>query len=163
MLEILDMKGRLSLALADRDGNIVYQRSHANRIVKAGRLLVAQLFGGVPGGTPPGQVTHMGVGTGPAAALDDQTDLAAPRLPRNPISPAVYSEIIETLPGGPVQRVKASLQTVFDFGEANGPAPLREAAIFTAAAGGIMYNRVVFDPVTKTDTFKLTLIWDILF
>jgi hypothetical protein len=52
---------------------------------------------------------------------------------------------------------------VFDFGEANGPEPLREAAIFTAAADGTMYNRVVFDPVTKADTFKLTLIWDIVF
>jgi hypothetical protein len=26
-----------------------------------------------------------------------------------------------------------------------------------------MYNRVVFDAVTKVNTFKLTLIWDIVF
>jgi hypothetical protein len=26
-----------------------------------------------------------------------------------------------------------------------------------------MYNRVVFDPVTKTSSFKLTLFWKILF
>ena len=44
-----------------------------------------------------------------------------------------------------------------------GADPLREAGIFTAAAGGTLYNRVVFDPVTKADTFKLTLIWDIVF
>jgi hypothetical protein len=59
--------------------------------------------------------------------------------------------------------VRAQVQTVFDYAEANGADPLREAAIFTALAGGTMYNRVVFDPVTKTNTFRLTLIWDILF
>jgi hypothetical protein len=26
-----------------------------------------------------------------------------------------------------------------------------------------MYNRVVFQDVTKTDAFKLTLLWDIVF
>ena len=64
----------------------------------------------------------------------------------------------------PAGRIRVSLQAVFDFNEANDPAvPLREAAIFTAAAGGVMYNRVVFEPVTKTDAFKLTLLWDVIF
>jgi hypothetical protein len=40
---------------------------------------------------------------------------------------------------------------------------LREAGIFTAVSGGVMYNRVVFDAVTKTNAFKLTLLWDITF
>jgi hypothetical protein len=56
-----------------------------------------------------------------------------------------------------------SLQSVFDFGEANGTDPLREAGIFTAPSAGTIYNRIVFDPVTKANTFKLTLIWDIVF
>jgi hypothetical protein len=62
-----------------------------------------------------------------------------------------------------VLRVRASVKAVFDFNEANGTAPLREAAIFTAAAGGVMYNRVVFDAVTKTNAFQLTMLWDITF
>jgi hypothetical protein len=105
----------------------------------------------------------MGLGTGAVAPNDDQTDLANPRAPRNPITQVTYSEVTEAGPGGPVKRIRASLQTVFDFNEANGPDPLREAAIFTAPTGGVMYNRVVFDPVTKGNTFKLTLIWDIVF
>jgi hypothetical protein len=163
MHEIMNMKGQVRITLSDRAGNVVYDRAHDNRIVKAGRQLVAQLFSGVTVGPPPSRVTHMGVGTGAVAANDDQTDLTNPRMPRNPITSVTYSEVTETTPGGPVKRVKASLQTVFDFNEANGPDPLREAAIFTAATGGTMYNRVVFDAVTKTDTFKLTLIWDIVF
>ena len=79
---------------------------------------------------------------------------------RNPVAAPVYTEIVDT---GGIKRIKVSLQTVFDFGEANGVAPLREAGIFTAASGGTIYNRVVFDAVTKASTFKLTLIWDIVF
>jgi hypothetical protein len=163
MLENMDMQGRVKVALTDREGNVVYEKSHRNRIVKAGRQLVAQLFGGITVGAPPSKVTHMGVGIGPAAATDDQTDLATARGPRNPIATVAYSEVIDSSSGSPVKRIKASLQTVFDFAEANGPEPLREAAIFTGPTGGVMYNRVVFDAVTKTNTFKLTLIWDIVF
>jgi hypothetical protein len=159
MREDLDMRGRVTVALHDRDGNVVYERTHPNRIVRAGRQLVAQLFSGVSVGAQPSRVTHMGVGTGAVPPNDDQTDLANPRAPRNPITQVTYSDVTEA----GVKRVRASLQTVFDFAEANGADPLREAAIFTAASGGVMYNRVVFDPVTKGNTFKLTLIWDIVF
>jgi hypothetical protein len=61
-------------------------------------------------------------------------------------------------------RLRVTLQTVFDFAEANDPSvPLREAGIFTAETGGVMYNRVVFEPVTKTNAFRLTLFWEIIF
>jgi hypothetical protein len=144
--------------MEDREGRILLDRTHSNRIVKSGRQLVAQLYAGVTG-TPPSKVSHMSVGTGGDAPTDDQTVLVAERA-RNPISAPIYTEIVD---GTGVKRVKVTLQTVFDFGEANGPDPLREAGIFTAATAGTMYNRVVFDPVTKASTFKLTLIWDIVF
>lgn len=163
MREHMDMTGQLRIALTDRSGALVYENVHKNLIVKSGRQLVAQLFGGVQAGTPPSRVTHMGVGTGSTAAIDDQLDLVAPRLPRNPITSVVYNDVTDASGGTPVKRIKVSLQTVFDFGEANGTTQLREAGIFTAATGGVMYNRVVFDGVTKSDTFKLTLLWDILF
>jgi hypothetical protein len=163
MQESMEMKGQMTISLADAEGRVVYERTHQNRIVKAGRKLVAQLFGGITSGTPPSKVTHMGVGTGATAADDEQLDLVAPRAPRNPITSVTYSEVVESSPSGPVKRVKASLQTIFDFNEANGTDPLREAGIFTAVTGGTMYNRVVFDAVTKSNNFKLTLIWDIVF
>ncbi len=158
MQETMDMQGRLRLLVEDRDGRIVVDRMHANRIVKSGRQLAAQLFAGVAG-TPPSKVSHMAVGTGADAATDDQTALLAER-DRNAVSAPLYTELVDS---SGIKRIKVSLQTVFDFGEANGGAPLREAGIFTAETGGTMYNRVVFDPVTKADTFKLTLIWDIVF
>ena len=163
MHENMDMNGQVHITLTDQQGQVVYARTHKNRIVKTGRQLVAQLFGGVSAGAPPSKVSHMGVGTDGTTASDDQTSLIAARGNRNPIAPPTYSEIVDASSGSPVKRIKVSLQTVFDYGEANGDAPLREAAIFTAAQDGVMYNRVVFDPVSKTSTFKLTLIWDITF
>jgi len=158
MHEIMDMQGRLRLLVTDRQERILVDRSHANRIVRSGRQLAAQLFADVEG-TPPSKVSHMAVGTGADAATDEQAALVGERA-RNPVGAPVYTEIIDSLG---VKRIKVSLQSVFDFAEANGAAPLREAGIFTAATDGTMYNRVVFDPVTKADTFKLTLIWDIVF
>lgn len=157
MHDTQNMQGRVRLIGQARDGTLLFDRWHANRIVKAGRELVAQRFAGVPG-TPPAVVSHMAVGTGSAAPSDDDTGLVAERA-RNAIVAPVYSAVLD----GSTKRVKVTLQTVFDFGEANGADPLREAAVFTAAAGGTMYNRVVFDAVTKASTFKLTLIWDIVF
>jgi hypothetical protein len=88
----------------------------------------------------------------------------AERSPRKPITTPVYSEFTETRPGGEqVVRVKVAVSAEYDFGEGNGAQPLTEAAIFTALTAGTMYNRVVFDPVTKSSAFKLSLLWEILF
>lgn len=163
MNENNDMRGEVTLVLTDRRGEVVLRKRHRNRIVRSGRQLVAELFAGPSGGAPPTKVTHMAVGTDGTPSLDAQTALLAQRDTRKPIEPPTYLDIVDNSGGSPVQRVRASLTSVFDFNEANGAAPLREAGIFTAAAGGVMYNRVVFDPVTKTTAFKLTLVWDVVF
>lgn len=165
MHERLDMQGAVTVTLSDASGRPISVVRRHNRIVRAGRQLVAQLFAGVTSGTPPAKVTHMAVGIGDAAAADDQTALVAERAPRKPITDVVYSDFDEPVPGGgTVRRVRVSLRSVFDFGEANGAEPLREAAIFTGdAPGGVMYNRVVFPTVTKTNAFQLTLLWEITF
>jgi hypothetical protein len=164
MNEVLDMRGSVTLLLTDRGGAVVYERREQNRIVKSGRDLVAKLFAGAPGQTQPTRVTHMGVGTNGADPADDQTALLAERpardgVPRKPIEDVAFAEVID----GTTKRVRVTLKAVFDFEEANGTDPLREAGIFNAASGGVMYNRVSFKDVTKTNAFKLTLLWDITF
>ena len=164
MNEKQEMHGCLTLRVSDREGRTLYERPHKNRIVTSGRRLVAQLFGGVESGTPPTKVTHMAVGTNEDAPADGDQALKAQRGDRKPISSVTYEPFDES-PGtsAQVKRVRATLTAEFDFGEANGGDPLREAGVFNAATGGVMYNRVVFPGVTKTDAFKLTLIWDIVF
>jgi hypothetical protein len=164
MQERIEMQGAVTVILSDLDGRSVEILRRHNRIVRVGRQLVAQLFAGVTTGTPPARVTHMAVGTDATEAADDQTALVAERAPRKPISDVAYSDFDEPQPGGgAIRRVRVSLRSIFDFAEANGAEPLREAAIFTADTGGVMYNRVVFPPVTKTNAFQLTLLWEITF
>jgi hypothetical protein len=105
----------------------------------------------------------MAVGTDSTLPTDADTALRAERAPRKAIANADYSEITEGDGSNQVKRVRARLTAVFDFNDANGTEPLQEAGIFTADTNGVMYNRVVFDPVTKTNAFKLTLLWDIVF
>lgn len=160
MKESIEMRGQLTLQISDRAGRVLRQNRYRNRIVTTGRRLVAEFFSGDVSGPAPTAVSHMAVGTGSTAPSDADTALEAQRGDRNPISSVAVSEVSEA----GVQRVRVTLQTVFDFGEANDPGvPLREAGIFTADTGGVMYNRVVFEPVTKTDAFRLTLFWDIDF
>ncbi len=159
MDELHDMRGRLTLRVSDEEGRTLYERPHKNRIVTSGRMLVARLFGGVESGATLAQVTHMAVGTNGTAPTDADVALRAQRGDRKKIGEVSYEEF----PEGGVTRVRARLTAEFDFDEANGNDPLREAGVFNAEEEGIMYNRVVFDPVTKTDAFKLTLIWDIVF
>lgn len=157
------MRGQLTLRATDQEGRILEERVYKNRIVRAGRLLVAQMFGGVSAGPTPTKVTHLAVGTGSAAPTDDDTALKA-EVARKAISSISFKDVTETSPTGEaVKRVVVTVSAVYDFAEANGTTPLREAGVFNAASGGVMYNRVVFDPVTKTNTFKLTLLWDIYF
>jgi hypothetical protein len=156
MIENNDMHGALTLRMTDRQGAVVHHARHANHIVTSGRDLVARLFAAQVSGVPPTAVTHMALGTDGADPTDADAALRAEIAPRKPVS-VEYSKITE----GGVERVRARLTSVFDSGEANGP--LREAGIFTAPSGGVMYNRVKFDTVTKTADFKLTLIWDVVF
>lgn len=162
MREVIDMKGYFSLALIDPSGVVVVERKTKNRIVKTGRNLVAQLFAG-PSGPPVAIVSHMGVGSDNTEPSDDDTDLLAPRSPRKPFT-VEYLDFDEVTTGGTIKRQRVRLTAEFDFDEVNDPAvPLTEAAIFNDVSAGVMYNRVVFEGVTKTDAFKLTLQWDIIF
>ena len=165
MLESMDMRGRFTAHLIDADGQVVHRQVRSTHIGKSGRRLVAGLCGGVACGTPPTQVSHVAVGTNGTRPSDDDGSLKAQRGSPNPITEVTYTDFDEPIPPGSdvVKRTRVSVTAVFDFDEANGSAPLREAGLLTAATDGVLYNRVVFDPVTKTNAFKLTVLWDIVF
>lgn len=161
--ERIDPRGALTVRLTDRDNRIVSERRYANRIVKSGRLMVAQMFAGGTAGPTPAQIGFIGVGTDGTAPADTQAALIAQRGTRAVVSERRYEDFVDGTGANTVARVRVVLTAVFDYGEANGAAPLREAGSFNSATAGVMYNRVVFEPVTKTDAFKLTLLWDIEF
>ena len=154
-----EMRGALRLVLTDRHGVVALDRRTSNRIVTSGRKLVAELFAGETSGLPRTPVSEMAVGTGATPAGDANTALAAPRGAPQDIAEVAYGEFTDA---DGVRRVRVSLTAQFGFDEANDPVtPLREAGLLNDA--GVLYSRVVFQPVTKTDTFQLTLLWEIVF
>jgi hypothetical protein len=160
MYERIDARGVLTVRLTDRAGRVCLEGRYGNRIVKTGRAMVAQQFAPVAGISVPGPITYIGVGTDSTTAADTQTALGAERA-RNGLSVPPRHEDFTDATGA--ARVRVVLTALFDYGDANGSAPLTEAGSFTAAANGVMYNRVVFPPVTKTNAFQLTLLWNVEF
>ncbi len=57
--------------------------------------------------------------------------------------------------------ITVTLASTFGYEDANGK--ITEAGIFNSDNGGVMYNRVVFPEITKTDKLTLSLIWKITF
>jgi hypothetical protein len=158
MKDRMEMSGRLTLVLRNRDGTVALERTQSNRIVASGRRLVAEMFAGNTIGGPRRPVSKIAVGEGSVAPADGDTVLGAPRGAAKPINQVEYLPVT----AGEVARIRVRLTVQLDFGDANNPAvPLREAGLFNDA--DVLYSRVVFQPVTKTDTFQLTLIWDIDF
>jgi hypothetical protein len=155
----MDMSGRLTIQLRDRWGALALDQRQHNRIVSSGRRLVADLFAGHTAGLPRTPVSVMAVGTGNREPLDTDTVLVAQRGTPAPITNVSISDVTD--PQG-IARVRVQLTAKYNFGEANDPAtPLREAGLLNDA--GVLYSRVVFKDVTKTDTFELTLLWEIIF
>lgn len=156
--ESIELKGQLSLSLSDRDGNTVMTRTAHNKVVTSGRDLVAKLFSAVAN-TP--TVGFVAVGTNDKEVSESDTALAAQLGDRKPLGAFDAQKDLSTVGAGDDARRKITRTVELDFSEANGE--LREAGLFTAATGGVMYNRVVFPTVTKTSSFKLTLVWEIQF
>lgn len=154
--DAIDMKGRLTLRLHDKSGNLIEERAADNDIVLTGRDLVAKLFAKIADVKP---ISHIAVGTG-TTPVDPANDKAlGAELARKAIKPVDATKDIAAV--GDKMRVIVSAELGLD--DAIGA--LTEAAIFNSETpvGSVMYNRVVFPTVNKTKDFKLTLVWEILF
>jgi len=156
-IESIELRGQLSLALIDREGRTVMSQRASNLVVTTGREMVANLFSGIK--IDP--VNFVAVGTGEKISEEGDQTLVSQLGNRKALLVFNPSLDLVTAGKGADTRKKITRTVELDFNEANGE--LREAGLFNAAEGGIMYNRVVFPTVTKTDSFKLTLVWEILF
>lgn len=156
LTESIDPKGRLTIEVRDASGALVSEVAANNSIVLTGRDIVAKQFAG----QVIAPISHVAIGTG-NTPTNPNTDTALGaelfRKAINPINPALH---ITTTGDG---KKKVTLSCDLDFSEGNGA--ITEAGLFNSAGPGtgIMYNRVVFLAVNKTNAFKLTLIWEITF
>jgi YD repeat-containing protein len=153
--ESIEPKGQLTLQMWDAQGALVNERTHNNSILLTGRDLVAKRFA-MPNLIDP--ISHVAVGTGTDATVPTVTEELTAEVFRKQVNNFVPAQHITTTGD---DKKKVTFSCDLDFSEAN--AVLTEAGLFNAASNGTMYNRVVFPPVTKTNAFKLTLIWEITF
>jgi hypothetical protein len=90
------------------------------------------------------------------AKLNEESDLISAAVIEENLPVALHST---SLTGG--SDITVTLSSTFGYDDANGN--LNEAGIFNSDNGGVMYNRVVFPEISKTDKLTLSLIWKISF
>ena len=151
----LNLAGRLTLQLRAPDGALIREVAAHNDITIHGRNLVARLFNPDQVGADIKRVTKIGLGSSQATFDPRQTALGQ-RVGETPIVRIEPVEIVDTS-----GRPRMILRLTGELGEDDLNAELREAGLFTA--DGVMYNRVTFDTITKSNQFKLTLVWEITF
>lgn len=167
------MRGHLVIQLMAQDGTIVEQRSAHNAVLQGGGTLVARLFAGQLAGG----ITHMGVGTSDAPE-SDRFSTAALANPDGADALAGGTEVaiapdqISVQPPDETSRtVKVRIRGTLPASAAVGT--IREASLLSRAvapgdapdpnAPAVLYNRVVFPPLTKRNDHDLTLFWEVTF
>jgi hypothetical protein len=157
------MRALLRLELRERSGVLLARRDAHNTVLATGGRMIADLFSGSGG-----PITHMAVGTSDDApdavdvtALGNDDGTGAPGLAGETavaIEPEAFTIEVDDALRRVVVRVRATL------GDAAAVGTLREASLMSRReAGDVLYNRVVFPPVTKGDTHDLSLFWEVEF
>jgi len=152
--DTMDIKGSLTIQKRDLNNQLVEEIHANNTIVTSGRKLVAQLFSKDFKDTIK-PVSQIAIGRNDKAVSNDDLQLAEEIFCKN-INPIKDSDLV-LLPDS--KRIKLTITADLEAKEGNGE--LKEAALFNEDK--VMYNRVIFKPINKTEDFTLTLIWEITF
>lgn len=144
LVEGLKMRGKVDIILRGPDGKIKDERHVSNLIVTVGKNHVADQMSD----QGEGQMSHMAIGTGNAAAAAGDTTLDT-ELDRNALTSAT----------------QATNDVVYigDWAAGDGTGALEEAGIFNAGAAGVLLSRVVFGVVNKAAPDTLQITWTITF
>jgi hypothetical protein len=140
-------KGTLQLTLIDENGQIKQQDEH-NLVVSAGLAYIASRMKDATATV----MSHMGVGTGTAAAVAGDTGLGSPLDARVALD---STTIVTTSATGD------SVQYVATFGAGASTGAITEAGIFNALTGGTMLCRTVFAVINKGALDTLVITWKV--
>ena len=145
-LENLKVKGRLSIVLRDKDGNVKDERDVDNLVVNAGlAYIVSRMVG-----TAKAVMSHMALGSGTTSAAGSQTDL---------VSVLGVREALDSTTIAGANNNQVVYVSSFEAGDATGA--VTEAGIFNAATAGDMLCRTVFPVVNKAADDAMTVTWTI--
>ncbi len=151
-----DILGKLTILKHNASGNLIDQRVTHNSITTAGRQLVADLFTFNINGDKEDKIKRI-----------SKMHLGGSQAPFNAAHKGLLDEIGQTdiisFEPVPTGNDRIQIRIVGELGTDDCNGELKEAGLFTDGAQPIMYNRVTFDTITKSQEFKLTLIWDLTF
>ncbi len=157
------MRAKLRMELRDRGGALIQTRAAHNTVLRTGGRLIADLFSGTGG-----PITHMAVGTSDA----DPTSVTVAALGNDDGAgqPGITGDTVAEIPSDTFvvevdePRSRALVKVRATLADAAAVGTLREAALMSRQAGvDVLYNRVVFPPITKGNDHDLTLFWEIEF
>lgn len=139
----LNLAGRLSIVLVDKDGNIKEQREETNLVVNTGLNFICDRMEG----TSEAVMSHMGLGSDNTAPAAGDTDLGSLLGSREAIDSTVVTA--------------NTIQYSCTFEAGDGTGAVTEAGIFNAASAGTMLCRTTFAVVNKDVDDTMTITWTI--
>lgn len=148
-VESLKISGRLSVVLTDANGNVKDSREIPNLVVNSGRAFIAQSM--LKTTNSPAAMTHIGVGTGTAAAALTDTALGTEIGTRASVTPSNVTTVV----------ANDTAQYVATFNAGNATGAVTEAGIFNDATGATMLCRTVFPVINKGADDTLTITWKV--
>ena len=151
----LELKGKLTIHKIDSQNEICDEIIAKNDITLSGRKLVAQLFSPENAAKPVDKI-KLGIGT---QEFDANSKDLVNSVGSINIEPIDFQKDIEQ----ENNRIKLTLRGhLEENNEQVNDKALTEACLYSSKSE-VMYNRVQFPAINKTENFKLTLIWEILF
>lgn len=168
MRETSSPTGRLTLRLVDpHTGRVVLEHRARNLVTLAGRQLLADLFRGVTDVRPPAALRIILGGVPdvepPAPSLGDIA-LTSPAINQLAVDALVESSEAQTVDGA--SRIVTTISATLEADPGGPTYTLTEAGIQLSPQGSVdsvLYNRVVFGPITKTPELQMTLAWEVIF
>jgi len=151
------MRGRLTIVLRNSKGKRVDSLIVNNVITMAGKSLLAQMFTGAAQGQPE---LSIAVGNGDTVASSDDAALEHKVDEAVATTPAIRFEEEE---GG--QKVVATVTATLPATGAGVEQRLSEAGVIIKlpGQGPVLYNRVTFPVVTRTENVEMTMTWEVMF
>src|SRR5262245_39456630 len=151
----LVQQGKLRLSI-HASGRLLARRRARNMVLRSGAGLIARLFTGAANSAP---VNHIRVGFAREAGSVDLAALTPPDPPvaiealQSPISPQDFT-VVADQPGAIKVVVNALFKPTVELDDVS------EAGLM---AGDVLYNQVVFEPVTLRPGQDVTFFWEIDF
>jgi len=149
LLETCLIKGAAWAILKYKDGRTEKLFLGSNMITDSGENLLAKRLGGIA--VDP--IGYIAIGTDSTSPAETDTSLIA-EVGRKGMDSG-YPSV-----SGSSVTFRSTWTTLEPVGQ---PYTLRELGLFNAATGGVMLNRIIFDPISKTSEIELIVVVKITF